>query len=57
MRKPIITLVAVLLSCALAFSQQEQRNPAGKTALREIIPGHYAFSSGSFNLLPRQLAP
>ena len=49
MRKSIITLVVVLLSCASVFSQQAQRNPAGKTALREIIPGHYAFSSGSFN--------
>ena len=49
MRKSIIVLVAVLLCCASASSQQAQRNPAGKTALREIIPGHYAFSSGSFN--------
>jgi hypothetical protein len=49
MRKSIIALVAVLLCCASVFSQQAQRNPAGKTALREIIPGHYAFSSGSFN--------
>src|SRR5262250_1616274 len=49
MRKSIIGLVAVLLCCASAFSQQPQRNPAGKTALREIIPGHYAFSSGSFD--------
>jgi hypothetical protein len=39
----------VLLCCGSVFSQQAQRNPAGKTALREIIPGHYAFSSGSFN--------
>src|ERR1700730_2793870 len=49
MRKSIIGPVAVLLCCASAFSQQAQRNPAGKTALREIIPGHYVFSSGSFN--------
>jgi len=49
MRKSIIGLVAVLICCASAFSQQAQRNPVGKTALREIIPGHYAFSSGSFN--------
>jgi hypothetical protein len=48
-RKSIIMLVAVMLFCASALSQQAQRNPAGKTALREIIPGHYAFSSGSFN--------
>ena len=49
MRKSIIGLVAVLLCSASAFSQQAPRNPAGKTALREIIHGHYAFSSGSFN--------
>jgi len=32
-----------------AFSQQAQRNPVGQTALRQIIPGHYVFSSGTFN--------
>jgi cyclase len=48
-RTSIIMLVAMMLFCASALSQQAQRNPAGKTALREIIPGHYAFSSGSFN--------
>ena len=48
-RKSIIMLVAVMPFCASAVSQQAQRNPAGKTAFREIIPGHYAFSSGSFN--------
>src|SRR5215472_17468991 len=36
----------VLLLCSIpASSQQGQR----QTALRQIIPGHYAFSSGSFN--------
>jgi glyoxylase-like metal-dependent hydrolase (beta-lactamase superfamily II) len=38
-------LAIVLLGCFPAFSQQTQR----PTALREIIPGHYAFSSGTFN--------
>ena len=38
--------LAVLLLCTFsAFSQQTQR----QTALREIIPGHYVFSSGTFN--------
>jgi glyoxylase-like metal-dependent hydrolase (beta-lactamase superfamily II) len=38
-----------LLFCFPAFSQQAQRNPVGQTALRQIIPGHYVFSSGTFN--------
>jgi glyoxylase-like metal-dependent hydrolase (beta-lactamase superfamily II) len=38
-------LAALLLWSAPAWSQQPQR----QTALREIIPGHFAFSSGSFN--------
>src|ERR1700739_4813748 len=45
MQKSIIALVSVLLYSLPAFSQQPQR----QTALREIIPGHYAFSSGTFN--------
>ena len=45
MRRSITGLVIVLLCSAAAFAQQAQR----PTALREIIPGHYAFSSGSFN--------
>ncbi len=48
-RKSIIMLVAVMPFCTSALSQQAQPNPAGKTAFREIIPSHYAFSSGSFN--------
>jgi len=45
MQKSILGLAIVLLCSGSAFSQQTQR----PTALREIIPGHYAFSSGSFN--------
>jgi glyoxylase-like metal-dependent hydrolase (beta-lactamase superfamily II) len=49
MQKSTIGLVLVLLCCVPAFSQQAQRNPVGQTALRQIIPGHYVFSSGTFN--------
>jgi glyoxylase-like metal-dependent hydrolase (beta-lactamase superfamily II) len=49
MRKSILGLVIGLLFCFPAFSQQAQRNPVGQTALRQIIPGHYVFSSGTFN--------
>jgi glyoxylase-like metal-dependent hydrolase (beta-lactamase superfamily II) len=49
MRKSTVWLLIVLLCCFSAFAQETQRNPAGKTALREIIPGHYVFSSGTFN--------
>ena len=45
MPRSILGLVIALLCCGAAFAQQPQR----ATALREIIPGHYAFSSGSFN--------
>jgi glyoxylase-like metal-dependent hydrolase (beta-lactamase superfamily II) len=46
MLKSTIGLVIVLLCCFSAYSQQTQR---GQTALREIIPGHYMFSSGTLN--------
>ena len=49
MQKSILGLVIALLFCFPAFSQQAQRNPVGQTALRQIIPGHYVFSSGTFN--------
>ncbi len=49
MRKSTMGLVIVLLCCVPALSQQAQRNPVGQTALRQIIPGHYVFSSGTFN--------
>jgi glyoxylase-like metal-dependent hydrolase (beta-lactamase superfamily II) len=45
MRRSILVLAAVLLWPVPASSQQTSR----QTALREIIPSHYAFSSGSFN--------
>jgi glyoxylase-like metal-dependent hydrolase (beta-lactamase superfamily II) len=46
MPRLIMGLVIVLLSSLSAFSQQTQR---GQTALREIVPGHYMFSSGTLN--------
>jgi glyoxylase-like metal-dependent hydrolase (beta-lactamase superfamily II) len=45
MQKSILGLAFVLLSSCSAFSQQTQR----PTALREIISGHYVFSSGTLN--------
>src|SRR5260370_19988671 len=45
MQRPALGLAMVLLCSVSAFSQQPQR----QTALREIIPGHYVFSSGTFN--------
>jgi glyoxylase-like metal-dependent hydrolase (beta-lactamase superfamily II) len=45
--KSIIGLVAVLLCCASAYSQETQRGQPG--SLREIIPGHYIFNSGDLN--------
>jgi glyoxylase-like metal-dependent hydrolase (beta-lactamase superfamily II) len=45
MQKSIVALAVVLLCSVSAFSQQTPR----PTALREIIPGHYVFSSGTFN--------
>jgi glyoxylase-like metal-dependent hydrolase (beta-lactamase superfamily II) len=45
MQKTIIGLVILLLSPSLASSQEAQR----PTALREIIPDHWVFSSGTFN--------
>jgi len=45
--KPTIGLAVVLLSCASAYSQEMQRGQAG--GIREIIPGHYTFSSGDLN--------
>jgi glyoxylase-like metal-dependent hydrolase (beta-lactamase superfamily II) len=45
MRNPALGLAMVLLCTVPAFSQQAQR----PTALREIIPGHHVFNSGTFN--------
>jgi glyoxylase-like metal-dependent hydrolase (beta-lactamase superfamily II) len=57
MSKAILSLIVVLLCAASALSQQAQRNPAGEGGggrnasgqLRQILPGHYAYSSGNFN--------
>jgi glyoxylase-like metal-dependent hydrolase (beta-lactamase superfamily II) len=45
MQRLTSALVILLLCSASASSQQTQR----QTALRQIIPGHYVFSSGTFN--------
>jgi glyoxylase-like metal-dependent hydrolase (beta-lactamase superfamily II) len=45
MKKMTLGLVIVLLGSFSVFAQPAQR----QTALREIIPGHFAFSSGTFN--------
>ncbi len=47
MLKSTIGLVVVLLCCASAYSQQMQRGQT--SSIREIIPGHYMFSSGDLN--------
>jgi glyoxylase-like metal-dependent hydrolase (beta-lactamase superfamily II) len=44
MQKSALALAIVVLGSCPAFSQQTR-----PTALREIIPGHFAFSSGTFN--------
>src|SRR6266446_2222448 len=57
MPKSTIAPVILVLCCLFAFSQQPQRNPAGQTAvernrpdaLRQIIPGHYVFTSATYN--------
>jgi glyoxylase-like metal-dependent hydrolase (beta-lactamase superfamily II) len=46
MTKSTIGLMVVLLSCSSAFAQQEQRIPS---VLRQIIPGHYMYNSGTLN--------
>jgi len=42
-----LAVLVLLLGCLPAFSQQPPRNPAG--TLRQIIPGHYVYSSTTFN--------
>ena len=57
MHKLTAGIAVVLLFCCSALSQQVQTNTAGQTAgqrnqpnaLRQIIPGHYVYSSGTFN--------
>jgi glyoxylase-like metal-dependent hydrolase (beta-lactamase superfamily II) len=45
MQRLTVALPILLLCSVSAFSQQTPR----PTALREIVPGHYVFSSGTFN--------
>ena len=47
MLKSTMGLVVVLLCCASAYSQQTQRGQT--SSIREIISGHYMFSSGDLN--------
>jgi glyoxylase-like metal-dependent hydrolase (beta-lactamase superfamily II) len=57
MRNSTLGVLLVLLGCVSAFSQQPPRNPTGEAArernpagtLRQIIPGHYVYSSATFN--------
>jgi hypothetical protein len=45
--KSTIGLGVAILCCATAYSQQTQRGQT--SSIREIIPGHYMFSSGDLN--------
>ena len=47
MRKSTAALILALLYCFPAFAQQAQRAAPGP--LRQIVPGHYMFSSGTLN--------
>src|SRR5438552_2511369 len=47
MPKSMIGLIVMFLCCSSAYAQQTQRGQT--TSLREIIPGHYMFSSGDLN--------
>jgi glyoxylase-like metal-dependent hydrolase (beta-lactamase superfamily II) len=57
MPKPTIGVLLLLVACVSAFSRQPRRNPAGQAAaernptgtLREISPGHYVYSSTTYN--------
>ena len=56
MAKSTLGVLLALFGCVAAFSQEPQRNPGGQAAaerpagtLREIIPGHYAYSSTTYN--------
>jgi glyoxylase-like metal-dependent hydrolase (beta-lactamase superfamily II) len=52
MLKSTLGLVLGLVCCASAFAQQAPQGgqrPPPPQSLREIIPGHYVFSSGTFN--------
>jgi glyoxylase-like metal-dependent hydrolase (beta-lactamase superfamily II) len=47
MSRSITGLVLLLFACISALAQQPQRTD--QTSFREIIPGHYMFSSGTLN--------
>jgi len=54
LKSPIGLVIVLVVGCCAALAQQAQRNPAGQgtirpDALRQIIPGHYVFSAGTFN--------
>jgi glyoxylase-like metal-dependent hydrolase (beta-lactamase superfamily II) len=57
MLKATLGLLVVLLGGVSAFPRQAARNPAGQApaegtpvgALRQIIPGHYVYSSATYN--------
>ena len=57
MPKPIVGALLLLLGSVAAFPQQPPPNPAGQAAaernppatLRQIIPGHYVYSSTTYN--------
>jgi glyoxylase-like metal-dependent hydrolase (beta-lactamase superfamily II) len=57
MRKSTLGAALLLLACVSAFSQQPPSNRAGQAAaernptgtLRQIIPGHYVYSSATYN--------
>src|SRR6059036_2824610 len=57
MSKSTLGVLLLLVGCVSAFSRQPPRNPAGQAAagrnpagtLRQIIPGHYVYSSATYN--------
>ena len=52
MPKPTLGALLLLLGCVSAFSQQPPAPPAERNAtdtLRAIIPGHYVYSSATYN--------
>ena len=57
MPRSTLVVLLVVLGCVSAFSQQPPRNPGGQAAaernptgtLRQIIPGHYVYSSATYN--------
>src|SRR5436190_306798 len=47
MPRSMLAAFLLLFGCVSAFSQQPPRTPPG--SLRQIIPGHYVFSSTTYN--------